>query len=91
MKYRILYTRAYNRKAAKFLKRHPELEKQYQKTLQLVEINPFHPSLHFHRLKGILSKLHSVTINRQYRIVIHFIIDKKNIIPVDVGSHDDVY
>lgn len=66
--YRILYTENYIKNAAKFLKKHPELESQYEKCLKLLEINPHHPSLRLHKLKGRLSELYSVSINLSYRI-----------------------
>ncbi|MBT3849484.1 MAG: hypothetical protein HOF58_09710 [Candidatus Marinimicrobia bacterium] len=50
-----------------------------------------HPSLRLHRLKGELKDLHSVSINLQYRITLHFIIKDDLIIPVDVGSRDEIY
>lgn len=89
--YKIWYSAAYIKRAKRFNKRHPELRKQYEKTLQILEVNPAHPSLRLHRLKGNLENLHSVSINRQYRILLHFIIRDDVIIPVDVGSHDEVY
>lgn len=57
----------------------------------LLEIDPFHPSLRLHRLKGPLKDLHSVSINIQYRITMEFTIEEKSIVPIDVGSHDAVY
>ena len=56
-----------------------------------MEINPGHPSLRIHKLKGILSELYSVLINISYRITIDFIIQNDVIIPIDIGSHDNVY
>jgi mRNA-degrading endonuclease YafQ of YafQ-DinJ toxin-antitoxin module len=87
----ITYTDSYNRRANKFFRKHPELLGQYEKTLKLLEANPFHPSLRLHRLQGRLSGLHSVSINMAYRISIFFIIEKDQIIPVDIGTHDEVY
>ncbi len=89
--YKILYTHSYNKKASKFIKKHPELIGQYEKTLKLIEINPKHPSLRFHKLKGKLSDLYSISINISYRITLDFIIEKNTIIPIDVGPHDEVY
>ena len=40
MSFQFVFTEQYNKRAARFLKRHPALEKQYLKTLQLLEINP---------------------------------------------------
>ena len=65
--------------------------KQYEKTLQILELNPLHPSLRLHRLSGKLNSLHSVSINRQNRILLHFVIKDDLIIPVDVGSYNEVY
>jgi mRNA-degrading endonuclease YafQ of YafQ-DinJ toxin-antitoxin module len=88
---KILYTEIYIKRAKKFIKKHPEIISQYEKTLKLIEINPFHPSLRLHKLKGKLSDLYSVSINISYRICIDFIIQDKKIIPIDIGKHNDVY
>ena len=91
MNYRIIYTPGYNKRAARFIRKHPELIPQYEKTLNLLEIDPFHPSLRLHRSQGRLSELHSASINITYRITLELIIQGHEIIPVDVGSHDEVY
>jgi hypothetical protein len=36
MIYQIIYTPGYNTRAARFLKKHPDLTLQYEKTLQLL-------------------------------------------------------
>tara|TARA_Y100000052_G_C2949823_1_gene86387 strand:- start:62 stop:265 length:204 start_codon:yes stop_codon:yes gene_type:complete len=64
---------------------------QYQKTLQLLEVNPYHPSLRLHGLKGRLQGLSSVSINMQYRIILEFEIHGEDIVLVDIGDHDGVY
>jgi len=87
----ILYTDSYLKRARKFIKKHPELVSQYEKTLKLLEINPNHPSLRLHKLHGKLSELYSVSINISYRISIIFLIENDKIIPIDLGSHDEVY
>jgi mRNA-degrading endonuclease YafQ of YafQ-DinJ toxin-antitoxin module len=91
MSFQLLFTDQYNKRAAHFLKRHPELEKQYLKTLQLLEMNPHHPSLRLHSLSGKLQGLHSVSINLSYRITLELLIQDEEIIPVNVGDHDVVY
>ena len=91
MSFRILYSKSYLKRASKFVKRHPELIPQYEKSLKLLELDPYHPSLRLHRLKGALSGLHSVAINVSYRITLEFLIEAGKIIPVNIGSHDDVY
>lgn len=89
--WRIVYTEAYNERARRFLKRHPELREQYRKTLELLETNPAHPGLRLHRLHGRLEGLHSVSINLAWRITLEFIVQETSIIPMAVGSHDEVY
>ena len=91
MSFRIIYTKSYLKRAAKFAKRHPDVLSQYEKTLKLLELNPFHPSLRLHRLSGTLSALHSVSINISYRITLEFLVENGKIILVNVGSHDEVY
>ena len=89
--YRLVFTHSYTRRAAKFARRHPELLGQYEKALSLLELNPLHPSLRLHKLKGALGDLHAVSINLSYRITIEFLIEGRTIIPVNVGPHDEVY
>lgn len=91
MSFRIIYPNSYLKRAAKFARRHPDILPQYEKTLQLLELNPFHPSLRLHRLSGALSDLHSVSINISYRIILEFFVADGKIVLVNVGSHDEVY
>ena len=88
---KIIFTHSYEKKAEKFFKKRPEIKKQYSKTLQLMEINPNHPSLRLHQLKGNLSDLYSISINISYRITIEFLIQDDTIIPISIGSHDEAY
>jgi len=87
----IIYPESYIKRARRFLKRHPDLTRQYQKTLELLEINPFHPSLRLHPLKGRLAGLHAVSISISYRITLELIIKEKEIILVNVGTREEIY
>ena len=91
MKYKLIFTESYTRRAIKFLCRHPNLKTQYQRTLELLELDPSHPSLRLHKLKGGFSDLYSVSINYAYRITLEFLVEGKHILLVNVGSHDEVY
>lgn len=86
----IIYTDSYIKRVERFIKKHPELISQYEKTLKLLELNPTHPSLRLHKLQGKLAELYSVSINISYRISLDFLIKDNKIIPVDIGSHNDV-
>jgi len=87
----IIYTDSYLKRVKKFFKKHPDLISQYEKTLKLLEVNPNHPSLRLHKLHGKHSEIYSVSINITYRISIDFIVEKDQVIPIDIGTHDDVY
>lgn len=91
MTWALVFTDAYEKRASRWLKRHPDLRQQYLKTLQLLEANPFHPSLRLHALSGRLAGVHSVSINLSYRITLELLIQDERIIPVNVGDHDAVY
>ena len=90
MKYQLVFTDQYNRRAARFLKRHPQVRETYRKTLLLLQANPQHPSLRLHALSGKLEGLHSVSINLSYRITLELLIGEKQIVPINVGDHEAV-
>ena len=91
MSWTLLFTERYNRRAARFLRRHPELRDAYRKTLLLLEANPHHLSLRLHALKGRLQGMHAVLITISDRITLELLIDGQRLIPIDIGSHDTVY
>ncbi|MCR5126320.1 MAG: plasmid stabilization protein [Treponema sp.] len=85
--FKIIFTESYEKRAKKFLKKHADLLGLYEKTLKLMELNPYHPSLRLHKF----SELFSVSINMQYRISIDFKIENDTIIPIDIGDHKQIY
>ena len=91
MPFKLIYPESYFKRASKFLKSHPEIHSQYRKTLQLLELNPYHPSLRLHSLQGRISGLSSVSINISYRIVLELIIEGDEILLVNIGKHDQFY
>ena len=91
MAWQLVFTEQYNRRAARFLRRHPDAASLYAKTLKLLQANPHHPSLRLHALQGRLSGLHSVSINLSYRITLELLITKSEIVPINVGDHNGVY
>ena len=91
MSYKIVRTDEYFKKLKRFIKKHPEVLDRYIKTIKLLEINPYHPALKLHKLKGTLKEYQSISINIKYRVVIDFIIKDNEIIPIDIGIHDEVY
>lgn len=91
MAYKLIYPDSYIKRAKKFLRKHPEIHNQYRKTLELLELDPYHPSLRLHGLERRLKGLSSVSINMSYRIVLELEIKDEEIILVNVGDQDHVY
>jgi len=88
---KIVTTTHYEKKLKVFKSKHPELRDKYVKTITLLGINPSHPSLRLHKLKGNLSDLHSVSLNMKYRILLDFVIKDDQVILIDIGDHDGMY
>jgi len=91
MSFALVFTDAYNRRALRWLKKHPDLRQIYLKTLLLLEAKPYHPSLRLHALGGKHQGVHSVSINLSYRITLELMIRDEQIILVNIGDHDTVY
>ena len=89
--FRLAFTESYLRREKVFLNKHPDLVERYKKILRLLELNPFHPSLRLHGLKGKFAGKHAVSINYSYRVVLAFVVLADEIILIDVGPHDEVY
>jgi len=89
--YKIIETKTYMKKLKKFLKKHPDLLPKYEKTITLLEHNPFHPSLRLHKLKGNLQEFYSVSLDMNYRIILDFVVIDNKIFLIDIGAHDQIY
>jgi len=88
--YTLIFTDHFTRIAARFLKRHPDMTRAYEKTLTLLQGNPHHPWLRLHELGGRLCGVHSVSINLSYRITLHLLVTEREIVPPDVDDCDEV-
>ena len=91
MAWQFIFTEQYNKRARKFIQAHPQALAQYSKTLELLALNPYHPSLRLHALTGKLEGLSSVSINLKYRITLEMIITEQEIVLINVGDHRQVY
>ena len=74
---------------AKIKKKDQKLAKQVQKQLEIFSLNPQHPSLRLHKLKGELKNLWSISISKSIRLV--FLQEDSETYFVDIGTHDQVY
>ncbi len=89
--YPLVWTESFTRTAAKFLNKHPDLRESFQDVLEQLQANPRHPRLRCHRLKGKHRDKHAVSLSYSHRIVFLLLMTPREIVLLDVGSHDEVY
>lgn len=89
--YALVTTSHFDRRVVKFTRAHPELKKHLAQILRDLESDPFQPHLRLHALMGELKGLHAVSITHTYRITLTLRIAKKEIVLLDIGTHDEVY
>ncbi len=93
MTYILLRSSAFVREAKKLVKKQPQTAKNIQSTLELLCIEPFHPRLRTHKLKGDLKDSWACSAGYDLRIIFKFV-DYENtqaILLESIGSHDEVY
>jgi addiction module RelE/StbE family toxin len=91
MSYKLIYKEQFIKKLAKFIKKNSKLKQKIAKTFELLEKNPFHPSLRLHKLQGKLKDFYTISVDMKIRILIDIYIDEKEIFLLDIGFHDDIY
>ena len=89
--YKLIMPSSYLKKEKQFFKKHPDLKDKYKKILTLLITNPHYPSLRLHKLKGNLKEYYSISLNMKYRIKLDIVINDKEIIFLDIGTHESVY
>jgi mRNA-degrading endonuclease YafQ of YafQ-DinJ toxin-antitoxin module len=89
--YTIEASQYFLRRARKFLKKHPDLKKPLTEVVDDLRIDPFQPHLALHALGGKLQDCYAVSLTYRYRITITLMVTEKEIILLDIGSHDEVY
>lgn len=87
----LVTTEYFLRRARKFLKKHPDVRGRFAQVLDDLKQDPFAPHLVYHHLSGKLKDLQAVSITYDYRIILMIEITDKEIILLDIGSHDEVY
>ena len=79
------------RQARKFFRKHPDLKKRFSQIVDDLQDDPFQPRLALHTLSGKLAGLHAISLTYSYRITLTLMLTEKEIILLDIGSHDEVY
>ena len=89
--YRVTTSEQFLRQARKFFNKHPDLRPRFAAIFEALKLDPFQPSLGLHPLSGKLAGCHDVRLTYSYRITLTLLITEKEIILLDIGSHDEVY
>ena len=87
----LVWTVTFVRTARKFLNRQPELRETFRGVLERLEADPNTPSLRLHALSGKLKGKYAVRLTYAYRIILILLVTEREIVLLDIGSHDDVY
>lgn len=91
MTFTLVTTRHFERRARKFLRKHPNLKSIFADTLKRLQNDPFQPNLKLHELGGNLSGIQAVSLTHSYRLTLTVQITEREIVLLDIGSHDEVY
>ncbi len=89
--YIIQATDQFLRQARKFFKKHQDLKVRFEKLVTELAKDPFKPALELHPLSGRLDGIWAVKLTYKYRITLTLMITEKEIILLDIGTHDEVY
>jgi addiction module RelE/StbE family toxin len=81
----------YLRQARKFLKRHPDLKPRFSQVISDLQQDPLGSGLELHPLRGRLEGCYAIRLTHSTRITLTLAIPEKEIILLDIGSHDEVY
>ena len=89
--YTITTPHQFLRQACKFFKKHPDPRPLFAGVLADLQNDPFQPGLVLYPLGGRLAGCHAVSLTYSYRVTLTILLTDKEIILLDIGSHDEVY
>lgn len=91
MSFALVTTRHFERRARKFLHKHPDLRPVLRDTLDHLSGDPFQPQLELHPLSGNLAGVQAVSLTYSYRLTLLVRVTEREIVLLDIGTHDEVY
>ncbi len=91
MSFALVTPDSFLRQARKFFQKHPDLKPKFKLVLEKLQADPFQPGLNSHALTGVLKGLSAVSLTYSFRVVLMLRVTEKEIILLDIGSHDEVY
>jgi mRNA interferase YafQ len=89
--YNLTTTRYFLRRAKKFFNKHPDLKQAFEDLVEDLRHDPFQPHFEYHHLGGKLEGVQAVSLTRSYRVTLTIVLTEKEIILLDIGTHDEAY
>ncbi|MBC7225815.1 MAG: type II toxin-antitoxin system YafQ family toxin [Thermoflexales bacterium] len=91
----LVWSATFIRAFKRAIRRQPELRARIEQTLRQMAEDPFHPTLHSHKLKGELAGSWACTVDYDHRILFEFVQNpesgEEEILLLTIGTHDEVY
>jgi mRNA-degrading endonuclease YafQ of YafQ-DinJ toxin-antitoxin module len=91
----LVWSVAFVRAFKRAVRRQPELRARVERTLERLAEDPFHPTLHSHKLKGELAAAWACTVDYDNGILFELIRDpgsgEEEILLLTMGTHNEVY
>ncbi|HNS65635.1 MAG TPA: type II toxin-antitoxin system RelE/ParE family toxin [Candidatus Woesebacteria bacterium] len=84
---KLRFTKTFDAEYAKLIRRNEPLKQKIKKQLELLLVNPNHPSLRLHKIQK--SNFKSISVDKSVRIL--FIFEKHCVTVFHIGKHEDVY
>ena len=91
MSFVLVATQHFERRASKFLRKHPDLRPTLRDTLDDLSRDPFQPKLKLHPLAVNLAGIQAVSLTYAYRLTLLMRVTEKEIVLLDIGTHDEVH
>jgi len=86
----ITFGPSFKRDYKRWIKQNPGKENLLKRLVDLFIIDPFHPLLKTHKLKGNLKDCYAFTVEYDLRIIFYFE-DGVHAVFISMGTHDQVY
>ena len=81
---------SFKRSFKKLIKNNFEIKIKFKEKLELLEEDIYHPFLKTHKLGGKVQDYMAFSVDYNIRVLFK-LIDKKKVLLIDIGSHDDIY
>jgi addiction module RelE/StbE family toxin len=92
---KLVVTASFKRAYKTLTRRNPKLKQTIANTLERLGNEPFDPTLRTHKLKGKLANSWACSLDYDRRIIFDIVLNPENqereILLIDIGSHDEVY